>query len=103
MMPHNAAARTFVCSIFSIVTLVSGPLCATTIDDFSLGDVSLVDTLDYRDSGASLRTGLSPSHTLPTARYVTFNAINPAPYSGTGIAVVSVNGGSWKLAADRGV
>jgi hypothetical protein len=102
-MPRNAAANTCICSLFFIITALTNSIYAITIDDFSDGNVTHVDTLDYRDHAANLQTGLSLSHTLPTARYLTFEAAAPAPYTGTGVATVSVDNGSWKLAGDPGV
>src|SRR3954469_573272 len=99
MLPPGA----LICSFFTIVTVISGSLYAITIDDFSEGNVSLVDTLDYRDRAADLKTGLSPSHTLPTARYIAFEALNPSPYVGTGVARSSLDNGSWRFSADPGV
>jgi hypothetical protein len=101
-MPRNRAASAFVGSLFAIVTVLTSALSAITIDDFSQGNVTLTDTY-YRDRASNLQTGLSRSHTLNTARYLTFEAAAPAPYTGTGIATVSVDNGSWKLSGDPGV
>jgi hypothetical protein len=102
-MPRNTAFNTFIGCLCFIITLLTSTLSAITIDDFSEGNVKLTDTLDYRDRAANLKTGLSRAHTLNTARYITFNAIAPAPYTGTGVATVSVENDSWKLAGDPGV
>jgi hypothetical protein len=78
---------------------------AVTIDDFSQGAVTLVDSLGA-GSVSDLKTGLSPAHTAATARLLSFNAIDPAPFGNTGSVTVKVdtaNGGSLKLMPDPGL
>src|SRR3954465_9606354 len=104
-MFRNVASYSFVCFLVIVTFFACNSLLAITIDDFSLGPVTLVDTLSP-GSVSNLKTGLQASHTLATARHITFNAIDPSPFGDTGqvaVQVDSTNGGSLQLNADPGL
>ena len=83
------------CGVFSLIVFFHAALvCASAhallIDDFTEGGVTLTAPLGG-GTFSDLKTGLDPAHIAPTARHITFNAIDPFPFGDVGSVTVEVD------------